>query len=512
LEIDDPKAAARVFQAIVSNDVSRYENCLSVAQAFINKDAYDEAIRFLDPIIPTLISQQETERAAGLYQLILQRRPQYIPALTKLESLYSAAGEPARCLEAMDEIANCFLCEKRPVEALEYLEKILQANPESEKHRELHHQAFTEAYPDTPYIPPVEPPQSSIAGEPFMIEKDSVAIDLLDVFGSDDGQSTAREAIESQTLPEAMQQAPDASRGAYSKSVKEQLQEVDFYIQLGFNGEALGKLNEIAKANPNHPELASRYEKIGDADTIVQESIVLKDSAQSLPQFPKESAAESFEDIQFSEFDSILDSDQDNRIETIPDGKASESLRNSTPSSTEPAPQHAEPSRNPLPSEPAGTHVIMNDMFADLMEEVATIDREEVMAVFEEHFSLGTAYRDMDLIEDAIKEFETALKAIDMQKGDPRVIQCCGMLSTCFLKKNMPHSAMRWCQTGLAIADISSHEAMAFRYDMGIAHSMAGSKEEALECFNRIFSADPGYRDVAQRMDELRSGFERHAS
>ena len=75
----------------------------------------------------------------------------------------------------------------------------------------------------------------------------------------------------------------------------------------------------------------------------------------------------------------------------------------------------------------------------------------------------------------------------------------------------MPRSALRWCQTGLDLADASSHEAMAFHYDMGIAHSMAGSSEKALECFDRIFGADPGYRDVAQKIDELKGGIQRHA-
>jgi hypothetical protein len=85
------------------------------------------------------------------------------------------------------------------------------------------------------------------------------------------------------------------------------------------------------------------------------------------------------------------------------------------------------------------------------------------------------------------------------------------MLSACFLKKGMPTSAVRWCQTGLSVADISSHEAIALRYDMGVAHSMSGSHERALECFDQIFGFDPGYRDVAQKIDELKGGFQRHA-
>lgn len=153
-----------------------------------------------------------------------------------------------------------------------------------------------------------------------------------------------------------------------------------------------------------------------------------------------------------------------------------------------------------------------NEMFADLMEDVGGTSNENVSVdSFENHFSLGIAYREMELVDEAIKEFESALKAAHAQKEAKKTIQCCGMLSTCFLKKGMARSALRWCQTGLSIADNSSHEAMALRYDMGIAHSMSGSNERALECFDRIFSIDPSYRDVAQRIDELKSGSNRHA-
>jgi lipoprotein NlpI len=75
----------------------------------------------------------------------------------------------------------------------------------------------------------------------------------------------------------------------------------------------------------------------------------------------------------------------------------------------------------------------------------------------------------------------------------------------------MPRSAVRWCQTGLSVSGISNHEAMALRYDMGVAYQMDGNSKLALQCFDQIFSIDPGYRDVAQRIDEIKGGFEGHA-
>jgi tetratricopeptide (TPR) repeat protein len=153
-----------------------------------------------------------------------------------------------------------------------------------------------------------------------------------------------------------------------------------------------------------------------------------------------------------------------------------------------------------------------NSMFVDLLAEVNSLtDQEIAREDFETHFNLGTAYHEMGLTDDAIKEFQFAAKALTPAKSPKEFIRCCGMLSTCFLEKGMARSAIRWCRTGLSIEEISSHEAMALRYDMGIALSGAGDTDQALECFGTIFGLDPSYRDVAQRIDELKSGLARHA-
>ena len=248
------------------------------------------------------------------------------------------------------------------------------------------------------------------------------------------------------------------------KSLEEQFQEVDFYIRLGFEEEAHSKLSEIALAHPDHPELASRYEKLsgsqpgGEGDSAQLSEGMLFERPEEAPDGEPQ---ESFE---------IVD------IDAAGDG----------------------------PGDGTGSAGAYNEMFADLMDEVHSPESQAAArAAFEERFSLGIAYRDMDLIDDAIKEFEAALKGIEMRKGDPLAIQCCGMLSTCFLKKNMPRSVIRWCQTGLDLTEPSSHEALAFRYDMGVAHSLAGSTDRAIECFDGIFNQDPGYRYVAQRIAVL---------
>ena len=52
---------------------------------------------------------------------------------------------------------------------------------------------------------------------------------------------------------------------------------------------------------------------------------------------------------------------------------------------------------------------------------------------------------------------------------------------------------------------------MALGYDMAIAHTAADDVDQALDSLGVIFGLDPNYRDVAQRIDNLKSGLDGHA-
>jgi tetratricopeptide (TPR) repeat protein len=306
----------------------------------------------------------------------------------------------------------------------------------------------------------------------------------------------------------------DVPSPAPTRSLQEQFQEADFYIRLGFREEAHAKLDEIAKISPEDPELLARYRQLDTLDSSEEgeQKISAKPVGDNVEETPGE--AQPHEQVVFRDLkiDETLDAfDQRDAGENAAEQLTKSALLTDVDleSDTIGIEIPEQPQLQDLPPpEPKESEARVNEMFADLMEEFSSqSDQQTAQEAFDEHFHLGTAYREMDLMEEAIREFQNALKALDQTstKDTNRVVQCCGMLSTCFLKKGMPSSAVRYCQTGLSVADISSHEAMALRYDMGVAHSMAGSSKMALKCFDQIFAMDPGYRDVAQRIDELRA-------
>ncbi len=647
----DPDGALAALQFVFAQDDSRYQDFIPVSKAFLDGGDNDMAAACLDPIIPTLITRRETEKAVQAYNLILEANATHILTLTKLASIYSATNDQNRQLDVLDRIAGCYLSLQSPREALEYLDKLLALSPASEKHLKLHREAFTEAYPDSPYVPPVavrEPsrhgPSSTGAGiqthldtvdtgaesaNAGVVEVDlllnygmrdkalsmlqtllvqdpndkDIRLRLLNLYKEDQNNPKAaeeclllaalhrvgdNEEAAGKYLAEARKLAPDLvtpqfdlaefarKRGlnievaetaqpaagpkvevdlsgdlsemffkdnaaepepvvesdipevvapaaefmhemplkAPSESVQEQLQEVDFYIRLGFSDEARAKLDEIARNYPNNPELPLRYRQLsecGKPSTAVAGAAAPQ--GEVLASTPvKTTLEEASQDLKIDKaFDNLVEA----RSAEVHPGIQIEPAAavGAEPPFARIAGGREEVARQSAPAAPeASPEAPVNTMFADLLEEVnALTDQEIAREEFDTHFSLGIAYREMELTEDAIKEFQSAYKALNPAKHPKEVIQCCGMLSTCFLEKGMPRSALRWCQTGLAISGISAHENLALRYDMGVAHSILGDLGKALECFEQIYAIDQSYRDVTQKIDSLKGGPDRHA-
>lgn len=117
---------------------------------------------------------------------------------------------------------------------------------------------------------------------------------------------------------------------------------------------------------------------------------------------------------------------------------------------------------------------------------------------YETHYNLGIAYREMGLLDDAMREFEVAQRA----GGHP--IGALTMLGICQLELGRNEDALRSFQTGLHTASVTDAEAVALRYEIGQAYEHMGRWGEALRFFEKACAMDPGFRDVAQRLGQAR--------
>ena len=140
------------------------------------------------------------------------------------------------------------------------------------------------------------------------------------------------------------------------------------------------------------------------------------------------------------------------------------------------------------------------------------IDVEEVFAKFKEgvakqvsvddaqsHYDLGVAYKEMGLLEDAIREFEVAAR------DEKRACVCQSMVGMIQVERGKVPEAIDAFQRGLASPSKTGEQEMVLCYEIGAAYESMHRTKEAVSFFQRVARRDASYRDVEGRIRRLTS-------
>jgi len=170
-------------------------------------------------------------------------------------------------------------------------------------------------------------------------------------------------------------------------------------------------------------------------------------------------------------------------------------------------------SYSPTPVRPLGAgaqamhpsdSVDLSEMFGDLKQELEA----EVTSTDEDpetHYNLGVAFREMGLLDEAIAELQKVCAAIDRGQPFGQTMQTYTWLAQCFLDKGVPEAAIRWYEKALAIPGLDSEASVAINYELGSVCEKAHDKPGALRHFTYVYGANIDYRDVAERIQVLKS-------
>lgn len=114
-------------------------------------------------------------------------------------------------------------------------------------------------------------------------------------------------------------------------------------------------------------------------------------------------------------------------------------------------------------------------------------------------FHLGQALAEGGRTDDAIAELQQAVK-------DPRSkVEALLLLGRAFAQKGLEDVATGQFQKALDAAGATGKLGKEILYEMGALAQAAGRRDQALAHFSRILEQDIGYRDVARRVEELKS-------
>ncbi|HWN97923.1 MAG TPA: tetratricopeptide repeat protein [Blastocatellia bacterium] len=155
-------------------------------------------------------------------------------------------------------------------------------------------------------------------------------------------------------------------------------------------------------------------------------------------------------------------------------------------------------------AEKAPEMMMRGDELKEIFEELReNFDALTPLIDFETHFSLGLAYKDMELLDEAIGEFQMAFRMAGVENPTGDYIHCCNMLGVCFKRKQMPKVAVRWFERGLKIPNRPEDEYQALRYEIGVCYEEIGEVDKAIDVFLEVYGIDVTYRGVAERIAQL---------
>ena len=278
----------------------------------------------------------------------------------------------------------------------------------------------------------------------------------------------------------------------------EELQELDFCLDQGMVVDAAERLQALEGRFPGDPELALRRQRLEGG------------------RGGSETSRAALHDILSDDLDSVLDAELGRAL-------TEDMVREAGPAAAAPAAQPAQGGpvldesglfsdeqeffnfadelhtelrgEAELPQAEEGREVSLEEIFRDFKKGV---EQQLSPEDYETHYNLGIAYKEMGLTDEAIGEFQLAAK-------DPlHAVECCAMLGLCFLEKGLPQLAVKWYRKGLETIGIRDEDRLGLQYALAGVLEQVGDREAAYRAYLDIFGASASYRDVADRIRELK--------
>jgi tetratricopeptide (TPR) repeat protein len=136
--------------------------------------------------------------------------------------------------------------------------------------------------------------------------------------------------------------------------------------------------------------------------------------------------------------------------------------------------------------------------FTDMLEKfkagvAANVDDED----FDSHYDLGVAYKEMGLIDEAVAEFQKALR------GATQRIRAYEALGQCFIDRNEHDVAITVLGRALREPGMEDEDLIGVLYLLGFASEGSKKARDAAAYYQRVFAIDIDFRDVSKRLKQM---------
>jgi tetratricopeptide (TPR) repeat protein len=267
---------------------------------------------------------------------------------------------------------------------------------------------------------------------------------------------------------------PDGER--QETVMRQELESVDFYIAQGYSDIAVDTLEMLERQFGPHEEIQARRDRLAQGSAAATEAEVFEFGG--VEEFAEATPVEAiaFEaDATYATIAPDADVDGDGLSKQI-----------------------VTPVMKPMGS---GIDAGLAELFEEFR---AAEEGDTAQEDYETHYNMGTAYKEMDLMDEAVQEFQASVNLVKPSDGTSRFLQCCNMLGHCFMQKGMPEAAVIWFKKGLSAPGHSEDEYQALRYELASAYEQLGDLQHAREFYTEVYGVDVSYREVADKLSQLK--------
>lgn len=451
------KKARETYEKILSLRSKDVEARIKLGRIHIEEGKLDEVFDLYEPLVDSLLKRKKEEKAIGLLGLILATKKVHLPTIEKLASIYKSNKQ----LDNLELAYRAILEECRRKSLKEKSLSVL---------REMHK------------IFPMD--------EEYYMEFRKIKREL------------------GMTEEEAAAEEPPVFIDEAKEIIKETLDQADLYVEQGLIRNARRILENLRAKFPS--------------ESIIEEKI--KALNQLSPQVREEEIPERVERVAEEEIQKLgKDIKKKHRMRRLFSEEGGEEKLTA-------ADVFAETDIIPIISQEEKEikyydlkervdeelaiiqsirHQQMKRDTADLEKELSDIvsefrrgmrekiDKED----YESHFSLGIAYLEQELVDEAIEEFKLACK------DEKRAVDCYSILSFCYRKKKDYKQALDWLEQALEISKKGSSQYFGLKYELAALYEEMKEREKALSLYNEIKKWNPKYRDTTDRIENLEKKF-----
>jgi tetratricopeptide (TPR) repeat protein len=148
--------------------------------------------------------------------------------------------------------------------------------------------------------------------------------------------------------------------------------------------------------------------------------------------------------------------------------------------------------KEPTGDEDADFHDMLRKFKQGIADNVEEEDHQS-------HYDLGVAYKEMGLLDEAIAEFQKALRAPSNR------VSTYEALGQCFMEKEQVPMAATILSRAIHEKGVSDDQLVGVLYLLGRCAEIRGQRDQALEYYQRVFVVDIQFKDVGERLATIES-------